>query len=236
WGGGGREGSWPRGARSWWTIIPSDATSATARAPSTARRTARRGAAKGLGPTAGAPAGVPAAILAPPERLRPPERFPVPGAGVLAERSGLALDDLRRHEHEQLAVLVRDAAVLEQPAEEGNLPEERDPELRVGLLDDEDAADDRRPAVGDDDVRLGPLRIDARRAGGGLDRRVRRVVRHLDVHQDGPLRGDLRGDLQLQRGRHELHRDLGGRRVDDRDPDALLDLGFLVVPGRDLRR
>ncbi len=90
------------------------------------------------------------------------------------------------------------------------------------------------PPSDDQDLGLGPLRIDRRNAPDRVDE-VGRVVLNQDVQDDRSFRGDLRGHGQQQRGGHELDVDLGGRRVDDRDPNALLDLGLLVVLGGDLR-
>src|SRR5262245_6137061 len=145
------------------------------------------------------------------------------------------LHDLRRDEDQELPVLVRDVPRLEQPSQHGNLAEPRHPGLARRLVHREDTADDRRAAIGDQHLRRRPLRVDRRRATHGVHE-VRGVVLDLDVEDDRPLRGDLRRDGQAQRGRHELDVDLRRGRVDDGDPDALLDLGPLVVLGRDLRR
>src|SRR5271156_2026529 len=141
----------------------------------------------------------------------------------------------RGEEEEKFLGRGADRGVLEQVADDRQAAEHWNG-LNVGaLLGDDYAADDHGGAVSNEHFGSGFLRVDGRNAFDARDGRIDLVVLDVHVHVDGAVRSDLRRDVELEHRVNELDRD---GVVDDRlhrNLGSLLDDGFLVVLGNDLR-
>src|ERR1017187_7188609 len=114
--------------------------------------------------------------------------------------TSLRPEDPGRDEDQQLVMLFGASRVTEQVPEDGDLPESRNHVVLILVVDLEDAADDRRAAVANENLaavlanRQGHVLAERKVQGdGGL------ALGHLHVEQDRSLVRDLGRDRQAER-------------------------------------
>src|SRR5438105_3281813 len=154
---------------------------------------------------------------------------------------GVPPEDRRGDEHDQFGGVVAVASLLEQPAEDRDVAEERDAADRLLALAVRHAADHQPLAFLDEHLGLRLALVDGGRlaaAGAEVDGGAPRVVLDQHAHLDAidvPLADDGRRDLELEHRLLEL--DLGPGRADRRVRDFLAerDGGLVVLDGHDLR-
>src|SRR5438105_5251105 len=154
---------------------------------------------------------------------------------------GVPPEDRRGDEHDQLGGVVAVTSLLEQPAEDRDVAEERDAADRLLALAVRHAADHQPLAFLDEHLGLRLALVDGGRlaaAGAEVDGGAPRVVLDQHAHLDAidvPLADDGRRDLELEHRLLEL--DLGAGRAHRRVRDFLAerDGGLVVLDGHDLR-
>lgn len=115
--------------------------------------------------------------------------------------ASLCLDHSRGDEEDQFLVRALHRLMLEEVTEPRNAAEQRNLLNRYGIARLDDAADDHRSAIGDQDLR-GRLLGDQSRVALNVMAEVGRRIFHVHVEEDRILGRDLRNHRQPQKGVH----------------------------------